>query len=241
MDPPEGVKLGIAALEKGLDSEKISKLFDVVASRNGALDLMAGELINSKIEKKKSALIRQSWIAKGLVSPKLSSILDELSGIPLPKIEYTQLNVEKFVKFGEEGNSDEGAKIFKSAKLGCMACHKVGDTGGVIGPDLSALGSGVPFERIVTEVMWPTLQVKEGFSLTRLVTKNSQTLQGYEQASRDNEKILLRDFASGAMHRISKDEIDSMEKIGSLMPPTAQSLSSKEIADLMAYLFSLRG
>ena len=36
-----------------------------------------------------------------------------------------------------------------------------------------------------------------------------------------------------------KDEIDSMEKIGSLMPPTAQSLSSKEIADLMAYLFSL--
>ena len=241
MDPPEGVKLGIAALEKGLDSEKISKLFDVVASRNGALDLMAGELINSKIEKKKSALIRQSWIAKGLVSPKLSSTLDELSGIPLPKIEYTQSNVEKFVKFGEEGNSDEGAKIFKSAKLGCMACHKVGDTGGVIGPDLSALGSGVPFERIVTEVMWPTLQVKEGFSLTRLVTKNSQTLQGYEQASRDNEKILLRDFASGAMHRISKDEIDSMEKIGSLMPPTAQSLSSKEIADLMAYLFSLRG
>ena len=36
MDPPEGVKLGIAALEKGLDSEKISKFFDVVASRNGA-------------------------------------------------------------------------------------------------------------------------------------------------------------------------------------------------------------
>ena len=55
-------------------------------------------------------------------------------------------------------------------------------------------GSGVPFERIVTEVMWPTLQVKEGFSLTRLVTKNSQTLQGYEQASRDNEKNLAKRF-----------------------------------------------
>ena len=53
--------------------------------------------------------------------------------------------------------------------------------------------------------------------------------------------MLLRDFASGIMHRISKDEIDSMEKIGSLMPPTAQILSIEEIADLMAYLFNLRG
>ena len=99
----------------------------------------------------------------------------------------------------------------------------------------------MPFERIVTEVMWPTLQVKEGFSLTRVVTKKSQTLQGYEQASRDKDKMLLRDFASGIMHRISKDEIDTMEKIGSLMPPTAQILSNEEIADLMAYLFNLRG
>ena len=57
-----------------------------MASRNGALGLMAGELINSKIEKKKSALIRQSWIAKGLVNSKLSSTLDELSGIPLPRL-----------------------------------------------------------------------------------------------------------------------------------------------------------
>ena len=76
---------------------------------------------------------------------------------------------------------------------------------------------------------------------TTFITKKSQTLQGYEQASRDNDKMLLRDFASGIMHRISKDEIDSMKKIGSLMPPTAQILSNEEIADLMAYLFNLRG
>ena len=103
---------------------------------------------------------------------------------------------------GKEGNPNAGAELFKSAKLGCIACHKIDDTGGVIGPDLSALGSGVPFERIVTEVMWPTLQVKEGFSLTRVVTKKSQTLQGYEQASRDKDMILLIVFSSGRMHRI---------------------------------------
>ena len=241
IDVPVGIKLAVAVLEENLDSNKISKLFDALASRNGAMKLMAEELLRSNIDKEKGDLIRQTWIAKGLVSPELSSSLDKLAGIPLPKIEYTQSNILEFVKLGKEGNPNAGAELFKSAKLGCIACHKIDDTGGVIGPDLSALGSGVPFERIVTEVMWPTLQVKEGFSLTRVVTKKSQTLQGYEQASRDKDKIFLRDFASGIMHRISKDEIDSMEKIGSLMPPTAQILSNEEIADLMAYLFNLRG
>ena len=241
IDVPVGIKLAVAVLEENLDSNKISKLFDALASRNGAMKLMAEELLRSNIDKEKGDLMRQTWIAKGLVSPELSSSLDKLAGIPLPKIEYTQSNILEFVKLGKEGNPNAGAELFKSAKLGCIACHKIDDAGGVIGPDLSALGSGVPFERIVTEVMWPTLQVKEGFSLTRVVTKKSQTLQGYEQASRDKDKMLLRDFASGIMHRISKDEIDSMEKIGSLMPPTAQILSNEEIADLMSYLFNLRG
>ena len=241
IDVPVGIKLAVAVLEENLDSNKISKLFDALASRNGAMKLMAKELLRSNIDKEKGDLIRQTWIAKGLVSPELSSSLDKLAGIPVPKIEYTQSNILEFVKLGKEGNPSAGAELFKSAKLGCIACHKIDDAGGVIGPDLSALGSGVPFERIVTEVIWPTLQVKEGFSLTRVVTKKSQTLQGYEQASRDKDKMLLRDFASGIMHRISKDEIDSMEKIGSLMPPTAQILSNEEIADLMAYLFNLRG
>ena len=66
-------------------------------------------------------------------------------------------------------------------------------------------------------------------------------MQGYEQASRDEDKILLRDFSGAGMHRISREDIEKVEKIGSLMPPTAQSLSKDDIADLLAYLFSLRG
>ena len=69
----------------------------------------------------------------------------------------------------------------------------------------------MPFDRIVTEVMWPTLQVKEGYSLTRVVTKKSQTMQGYEQASRDDDKILLRDFSGAGMHRISREDIEKVE------------------------------
>jgi putative heme-binding domain-containing protein len=241
MDIPNGIKLAVDLLKKGLDSEQLSQLFDAVASRNGAMELLADKLPETSINKDQGLLIRQAWIAKGLVSPELSLSLDQLAGIPAPRIEYTDSNVREYVRAGNAGDIKKGADLFKSAGLGCVACHKVGNVGGIIGPDLSALGSGVPFDRIVTEVMWPTLQVKEGYSLTRVVTKKSQTMQGYEQASRDDDKILLRDFSGAGMHRISREDIEKVEKIGSLMPPTAQSLSKDDIADLLAYLFSLRG
>ena len=91
IDVPVGIKLAVAVLEENLDSKKVSKLFDAVASRNGAMKLLAEELLKSQIDKEKGDLIRQTWIAKGLVSPELSSSLDKLAGIPLPKIEYLSL------------------------------------------------------------------------------------------------------------------------------------------------------
>ena len=97
-------------------------------------------------------------------------------------------------------------------------------------------------EFLVTHLLGRWFQfVQIGKLKILVVTKKSQTLQGYERASRDENKILLRDFAGGGMHRISRDDIEKVEKIGSLMPPTAQILSKNDIADLLAYLFSLRG
>ena len=53
--------------------------------------------------------------------------------------------------------------------------------------------------------------------------------------------VLVRDFATGAMHELPADSIAKRDDIGSLMPPTAQALSKGEVADLLAYLFALRG
>ena len=84
-------------------------------------------------------------------------------------------------------------------------------------------------------------QVKEGFSLTRLTFNDNRVVQGYLQRGRDNKLLLLRDFASGEIHEIPADGIRQREDLGSLMPPTAQSLSRGELADLLRYLAGLRG
>ena len=137
------------------------------------------------------------------------------------------------------GNSHRGAKLFFEARVGCAICHKVGRNGGTIGPDLSAVGSGVPPERIVTEVMWPAHQVKDGYSLARVTTKDGRVLLGYPQEDRDEKVLRLQDFSTSGVEELAVDQIAKRETVGSLMPATAQTLERSELADLLAYLFQL--
>ena len=112
--------------------------------------------------------------------------------------------------------------------------------GGRIGPDLTALGGSVPPDRILIEVLWPKKQVKEGYSLSRLQLKDGGVRQGYVQGSREGGILLLRDFASDDLLRVPREKVQKLEAIGSLMPPTARTLSRNDLADLLKYLFELR-
>ena len=111
----------------------------------------------------------------------------------------------------------------------------------MIGPNLSAVGSGLLPDRIVTEVLWPRRQVKEGYALSRIITRDGNVQQGYIQANRDENLLLLRDFATSALFEIPRESILREGQVGSLMPPTAAGLKEEELADLFAYLFSLDG
>ncbi len=186
--------------------------------------------------------LRTDWIATGIVHEKMGALLFRLAGtLVISGSEYSERLVTELVASSKKGDTVKGEALFKSAALACFSCHKVGDQGGFIGPYLSAVGSGVPPERIVTEVLWPARQIKEGFSLTQLTLKDNKVLQGYIQKSRDDDQVLLRDFASGQIHEIRADNIRERNHLGSLMPPTAQGLSLKGLGDLLSYLISQRG
>ncbi len=135
----------------------------------------------------------------------------------------------------------QGRMLFESSRTGCMACHQVGEQGGQIGPDLTAVGSGTPFDGIVTEVLWPGRQVKAGFALTRVTMKDKRVFQGYIQPSRKKANLLLRDFSTGQIQAIPQQDIASTKTLGSSMPSTSQSLSRSELIDLLSYLFRLSG
>ena len=102
-----------------------------------------------------------------------------------------------------------GAAVFKS--LACSACHKIGGTGGDIGPDLTAIGTTLSAERIAEELLWPNRQVKEGFSVVQVITADGKIHQGYERKTKESQAtgdLVIQDLATKQLVTIKRQDID---------------------------------
>ena len=217
------------------------KIFDAFAGRRGGARMLADELGRHQVGTQPARQLRQAWISTGLVDEDLTRCLDSLAGIAPFAAEFGDELVAELVAAGREGDPIKGGELFRAGRAACAACHKVGDEGGAIGPDLSAVGTGVPAERIVIELMWPTKQVKDGYSLTRVTTRDGRVLQGYVREGQGDKVLRLREFDGDRINELPLGEIVDRASIGSLMPATARSLEREDLADLLAYLFSLGG
>ena len=240
-DTERAAELAVDVIKESAKEAELTQLLESFASREKGGETLAKALRKRKPSQAECKRVRETWIATGLVNPPLADTLDELTGQAAKDRKFDDSLVDRLVAEGKRGSVSRGKELFHSAQLGCVACHKVGSTGGGIGPDLSAVGSGVPAERIVTEVVWPARQVKEGYSLTRVTLRDGRVLQGYQQPARTERVLILRDFTTGKRQSFAPDEVARTEVVGSLMPPTARTLQEKELADLFAYLFSLNG
>ena len=240
-DIEQAAELAVNIMRDGPKEAELTQLLKSFASREKGGEALAEALRKRKPIQSECNRLREMWIASGLVNLPLADTLDELTGQAAKDRQFNDSLVGRLVAEGKRGSVSRGKELFHSAQLGCVACHKVGSVGGGIGPDLSAVGSGVPAERIVTEVVWPARQVKEGYSLTRVTLRDGRVLQGYQQPARTERVLILRDFTTGKRQSFARGEVTRAEVVGSLMPPAARILQEKELADLFSYLFSLNG
>jgi putative heme-binding domain-containing protein len=111
--------------------------------------------------------------------------------------------------------------------------------GGIIGPELDAVGRGVPVELLIEAVVWPNRQIKEGYVATTVVMKDGRSLQGYKIAESAAE-LQLKDMLNGQIHKLSPAQIANKLEAGSLMPEgLTMAMTRTELVDLVAYLMSL--
>jgi putative heme-binding domain-containing protein len=136
------------------------------------------------------------------------------------------------------GNAARGAQVFRRPELACLACHKVGDEGGTVGPRLDSLGSAQPLETMIGMVVEPQRELTEGYEAFRVTTKSGDVKIGIIAAGNDSE-LVVRD-PEGKEHTIAVAEIAQREMIGSLMPAgLLDHLSPEDLRDLFAYLTGL--
>jgi putative heme-binding domain-containing protein len=168
---------------------------------------------------------------------KLSPLLMKLAGINAALPAYTKEYIANIVKGANTfGNATEGKKIYEAA--GCIACHTPGPANSKIGPDLSAIARGLPIDMIVTEVVWPALNVKENFEAATVTLKDGTVITGFKQTE-TADAIGIRDM-TGIVKSIPKSDTATIQTGGTLMPDgLTATLNEQQLAHLIKYLSEL--
>jgi len=185
-------------------------------------------------------LITRVLTSTGRNEPELSAVLATILGTSntVPSYDPTWVNTLA-AEVKASGNPTKGKEVFASTLTNCTACHSIAKKGGTIGPELDAVGRGVPVELIIEAVTWPNRQIKEGYIATNIVTKDGRKLMGYK-VSDANGELQLRDFLGGGTNKFSSAEIASRQDSGSLMPEGLVAMMTREeLRDLVAFLMTL--
>jgi putative heme-binding domain-containing protein len=137
------------------------------------------------------------------------------------------------------GDARHGALVFQNPKFACVSCHKVGASGGIIGPDLTKVGLCLTPDLIVESVLWPKRQVKDEYKAISIITNDGKTHQGYKHKEDANE-IVLREPATAKLVHLAKADIEARSELGSLMPDgLADAMTPQQRRDLFRFLMEL--
>jgi putative heme-binding domain-containing protein len=139
------------------------------------------------------------------------------------------------------GHAGNGRKLFHlPERTQCINCHKLGDQGKEVGPDLSHIGSKYNRAQLLQSLVQPSSFIDPRYRAVSIETKADESFTGFI-VSRPNGNTLLRDL-TGKDHTF-KPYMIATTTYGklSLMPEgLIQGLTPQEAADLLAFLATLK-
>jgi putative heme-binding domain-containing protein len=134
------------------------------------------------------------------------------------------------------GDAARGLAGFKKT---CANCHRLGDLGTAVGPDLATMADRSP-ETILAAVLDPNRAVEARYQSYSALLTDGRTLSGILSAETGGSITLLA--AEGKKHGIARADLERLESSGrSLMPDGIEKdLSPQDLADVIAFLGAQR-
>ena len=151
----------------------------------------------------------------------------------------TNTELDAFIELVRtKGDRSRGEAIYKRESLKCVSCHRIGDHGARVGPNLAAIGAASQIDYIIDSLVHPAKNVKEGYNTLVILTDDGQVMTGIP-VSRSDDELVLRD-AAGKEVKIPTAAIDEESAGTSLMPAgLVDTLSREEFTDLVRFLSEL--
>ena len=140
----------------------------------------------------------------------------------------------------KEGRAERGRQLFFAEKSKCATCHRVGEKGGRIGPDLTTIGANRSPADLLESIVFPSATLVRDYQPYAILKTEGQTLTGL--IVRDTGDEIWVQQPLGEPVRLARGQIDAIQpSTVSIMPSGLEkTLTEAELADVIAYLQSLK-
>jgi len=130
------------------------------------------------------------------------------------------------------GDPEKGQVIFLKI---CASCHRRGDAGHPVGPDLATVIHHSP-EKLLTNILDPNADIQPGYQVYNCLLESGEVLSGILTGETANSLTIAS--ANGTIRIVGRDEIQELKNLNiSLMPEGLhENLSDQDMADLLALL-----
>ncbi|MEZ6134589.1 MAG: c-type cytochrome [Pirellulaceae bacterium] len=131
-----------------------------------------------------------------------------------------------------QGDSQNGIAVYKK---NCAQCHKHGDIGVAIGPNLTGMAVH-PKAEILMNVLDPSRSVENNFRVYQILTVTGSVVSGMLAGESANSMRLID--TQGKEQQVLREDIEEMTaSTKSLMPEGFEgSITKQEMADLLTFL-----
>jgi putative heme-binding domain-containing protein len=198
----------------------------------GGVNLRSGTFRNAVIDRDLERFIR-AGSAAGMPAFALDNA--EMAGI----IAYLR-NMNAFDSGSVKTGDAVRGRTIVDGKGRCMQCHRIGAAGSRVAPNLSEIGSARSAGSLQRSLVDPNSQMMPINRPVRAVMKDGTIVNG-RRLNEDTYTVQVIDDHE-RLHSLQKSDLRELTiSTTSPMPSYKGTLSDVEIADLLAYLLSLKG
>ncbi len=142
-------------------------------------------------------------------------------------------------KVKANGDPARGEAVYRRQQLLCTTCHAIGESGGILGPNLVSIGASAPVDYLIESLLEPSKKIKEGYHMVIVSKKDGGVISG-GLVNDGAEELTIRDPANQIV-KVAKSAIASrqMSPVSMMPPGMTASLREDEFVDLVRFLSEL--
>jgi len=133
------------------------------------------------------------------------------------------------------GDPVEGEKVFRNQGA-CLQCHKIGDEGGIQGPELSLVGERLEPPKLLESLVNPSVEITPGYGLSNVTLLKGTSLVGRIAEKKDGIVTVIS--PDGKKTAVREDQVKDISPPVSAMPPLGLTLSPNDLRNLIGFLQS---